>query len=129
MELEEHESQGDLFKGVSQNEIVQHRRRAAIGIVGILALGVLFSTTVLSGEYSVVEQSTTNVPEYDLIGHFFPENTPAVCNDGSPAAYYLREGDPERWVVYFEGTQTWFDSVMYRVICANNSMLVASFRF
>ena len=27
----------------------------------------------------------------------------ALCLDGSPAGYYLRPGDPRRWVVIFEG--------------------------
>eukprot|EP00665_Eupelagonemidae_sp_cell47_P009104 gene9104-4137_t len=27
----------------------------------------------------------------------------AVCLDGSPGGYYIRHGDPERWVVFLEG--------------------------
>jgi hypothetical protein len=27
----------------------------------------------------------------------------AVCNDGSPAAYYLYKGDPSAWVVHQQG--------------------------
>ena len=37
---------------------------------------------------------------YDLIKLSYPD---ALCLDGSPGAYYLNKGDPDKVILYFEG--------------------------
>ena len=43
------------------------------------------------------------------------ESSGARCMDGSPPGYYLREGDPQRWVVYYKGGGHCYD----RKTCLN----------
>ena len=43
-------------------------------------------------------------PKDGVLGRVQVKSDPlAVCNDGSPAVYYLKEGDPTLWLVYLEG--------------------------
>lgn len=37
----------------------------------------------------------------------FPE---AVCNDGTPGAFFIQQGSPHRWVVYMQGGRWCYDS-------------------
>jgi len=50
----------------------------------------------------------------------------AVCNDGTPSGFYFKEGNPNKWIIHFQGGGWCFDenSCLYRM--KNDPFLMSS---
>ncbi|MEW5985713.1 MAG: pectin acetylesterase-family hydrolase [Chloroflexota bacterium] len=59
------------------------------------------ATTAAAPEAAAGEQSVQ--PLSDVLGVVALNTGAAVCNDGSPAKYYLRQGYNNKWLVFLEG--------------------------
>jgi hypothetical protein len=87
---------------------MNHKHCGVAGLAGLVLGAVVFSSWSVSTNVSKEEEDA----DAGLLVRRDVSDKTAVCSDGSPSAFYFRSGDPSRWVIYFEGTQTWcFDEV------------------
>jgi O-palmitoleoyl-L-serine hydrolase len=69
---------------------------------------VLDSAVVAVGDSSVVPDAPDTMPDSHFVRHWIHQakERRAVCNDGSPAAYYIRPGHSgaeNKWIVWLKG--------------------------
>lgn len=90
------------------------RKNVIYGLIGLLVLVALLAvinliTTSEGGQVSDTEWVWVEDPLVKVA----ISDTSLVCNDGSPTYWYWRQGEStDKWVIYFEGTQTYcFDKV------------------
>jgi hypothetical protein len=69
---------------------------------------LFFFIIQLASSFSEIETNfggdVTRATSSATLNRFFIDNDDkAVCNDGSPSAYYFLDGDPSTWLIYLEG--------------------------
>lgn len=88
------------------------RANIIFGLLGFFVLTVVLVVLNSSGSSGDVADTGSWVWVEDPLVKTAVSNSSLVCNDGSPAYWYWRPGASDKWVIYFEGTQTYcFDEV------------------